>query len=237
MRAAEVIAEDFSRRDSQRDILTRPTLTTVIVPCQAGEGPSQLLEAGRERLTLARQSGKDGVIDIGECEKEYGQWQNEMRTGNPFASVIAQDIMEPFPAVLVCDSPDPATVEALRRVKAPVCPIVDAAGRLVGVASAADRRDSTIDAVMPVSSALPISKPETIDHIASFTEIYEAFSTRGCSTLVVVANQRPLGYLEVNNFLSLIEPINANAFSGVSQALQDSLSLVVRSINNEVEAV
>ena len=58
-----------------------------------------------------------------------------MATGNPFANVVAQDIMEPFPAILECDAEAERTGRALRRSGIPVRPYVDREGRLVGVAA------------------------------------------------------------------------------------------------------
>jgi hypothetical protein len=75
--------------------------------------------------------------------------------------------------------------------------------------------------------------PETISHSASFPEIYEAFSTRGCSTLVVVAGEHPLGYLSCDGFLSMIDPINAESFLSSHESAEDLSYLIVPSTIGE----
>jgi len=72
--------------------------------------------------------------------------------------------------------------------------------------------------------------PETISYDANFPEIYEAFSSRGCSTLVVTANDRPLGYLTCDGFLSMIDPIHASSFAHIDKPADDLSYLVVPSI-------
>ena len=76
--------------------------------------------------------------------------------------------------------------------------------------------------------------PETISNGASFPEIYEAFSSRGCSTLVVVAGEHPLGYLTCDGFLSMIDPINAETFSNTRESADDLAYLIVPSTIGEV---
>lgn len=232
---AEAIAEEFSRRDSQRDSLSIPTLTTGIVTWQAGESSIQLLERGIEAYMLARQSGGDCVMDYNEFAADYSRWQDEMRTGNPFSEVVAQDIMEPFPASLLCDSHRDSIVISLQRACVPVCPVVDADNRLVGVASADANKEKISEAKIGESpTSLPIRQPETILDTASFAEIYESFSNNGCAALVVVTkDDLPLGYVTFRNFLSLIEPINKETFSRNGAPIDDSRYLLVGALTDE----
>ena len=67
---------------------------------------------------------------------------------------------------------------------------------------------------------------ETIPYDATFPEIYEAFSTRGCGTLVVTADDRPLGYVTREGFLSMIDPIHAESFANNGETT-DKLSYLV----------
>ena len=72
-----------------------------------------------------------------------------------------------------------------------------------------------------------LARPETIPHDASFPEIFEAFSSRGCATLVVTAGDRPLGYLTCDGFLSMIDPIHAETFAHTSKLVDELAYLVV----------
>ena len=119
-----------------------------------------------------------------------------MATGNPFSNVVAQDIMEPFPALLEYDAPHSEISEALRRTGLPVRPFVDKNGKLKGVAaeecSVRETRISDDDA----QPGEKLVTPETISFDASFPEIYEAFSSRGCATLVVTHDERLLDLVD-----------------------------------------
>jgi GGDEF domain-containing protein len=226
---AEHFAKDFGSSESQRETIPRPTLTSAVVPWTAGLAPDRLVNDALETLALARQSGGDCVLQHGDFAKELATWQYEMSAGNPFENVVAQDIMEPFPALLLCDTDQTAMADALRRSGVPVCPYVDRQGRLVRVETNADAKsDATAGEPNRVPNS-PHSAPDTISHDASFPEIYEAFSSRGCSTLVVTAGDHPLGYLTCDGFLSMIDPINSASFANGSEPTDDMSFLVVPS--------
>ena len=87
-----------------------------------------------ETLELAEHSGGGCVILEGEFSKEFAAWKEDMSSGNPFVNVVAQDIMEPFPAVLQLDAEQSELADVLRNSGIPVRPYVDRDGRLVGIA-------------------------------------------------------------------------------------------------------
>jgi GGDEF domain-containing protein len=232
---AEQIAQRFSAAQADRESGSRLSVTTAIVPWRVGVHAEQLLAQGHETLAIAQQSGGDCAIEQNEFAQELASWQNELAAGSPFANVIAQDIMEPFPAVLERDSTNQAMLAALRRSGAPVWPFVDREGRLVGVASPGSDSDATAGRGSNSHARPALTDPVTIAHNAAFPEIYEAFSTQGCLTIVVVADDRPVGYLTCSGFLSLIEPINSATFASHEPAPDDSRSLLVGSIVNEGE--
>src|SRR5690606_108954 len=101
------------------------TLTSAIVPWRVGVSPEQLLDEGRETLQVAKQSGGAAAVAHGDYAQELANWQNELAAGSPFSNVIAQDIMEPFPAILERESDNRAMLAALRRSECPIWPLVD----------------------------------------------------------------------------------------------------------------
>jgi hypothetical protein len=190
-----------------------------------------------ETLELAEHSGGDCVIQQGDFQQELAAWQNEMAEGNPFADVVAQDIMEPFPALLMQGVDQPELADALHRSGIPVRPYVDRDGRLVGVLPEPASKAGTQLGDNRDGSIADLEVPETISHSASFPEIYEAFSSRGCSTLVVVAGEHPLGYLSCESFLSMIDPIQADSFARTPESADDLAYLIVPSAMGEPAAV
>jgi GGDEF domain-containing protein len=232
---AEMLAKDFGSRGSHHESIPRPTLTSAVAPWSAGNQADRFLSDALETLVLAEHSGGGRVILHGEFSKELAGWKEEMSTGNPFINVVAQDIMQPFPAFLERDAEQSDLAEALRRSGIAVRPYVDCDGRLVGVAddeqASAATRIGHDEAIGDVTLAMP----ETISYDASFPEIYEAFSSRGCATLVVTADDRPLGYLTCDGFLSMIDPIHAESFAHTDKSTDDLAYLVVPSTIGDAE--
>jgi GGDEF domain-containing protein len=232
---AERITEAFRAAQTDRQHGAQFSLSTVIVPWQVGVTPEELLKQGEETLQVAKQSGGDCILEHGAYAKEITAWQEELTGGSPFANMTAQDIMEPFPFVLKSNSDNSATLAALRRSGAPVWPFIDEEGKLAGVASPEMITDAGAQRG-PNSRARPATVPAvTIEHHATFPEIYEAFSTQGCLEMVVVADRRPVGYLTLNGFFSLIEPIDSATYAADERADEDSLSLLVGSNLNASE--
>lgn len=230
---AESLAKDFSSRESHHESIPRPTLTSAVVPWAAGTNAEKFLNDALETLDLAIHSGGDCVVVDGEFNEELAAWQEEMANGNPFTNVVAQDIMEPFPALLARDADDAELADLLRQVGVPVRPYVDRAGKLVGVAN--DQSAAAATRIGPAASPTcgALASAETIAHDASFPEIFEAFSSRGCAALVVTTSDEPLGYLTCEGFLSMIDPIHAESFASGSEPTDDMDYLIVPSLVGE----
>jgi hypothetical protein len=144
--------------------------------------------------------------------------------------------MEPFPAILQLDIEQSELADVLRISGIPVRPYVDRDGRLVGVA--VDEHvggEALIDRAAGLAGETLVM-PETISYDASFPEIFEAFSSRGCATLVVTANDRPLGYLTCDGFLSMIDPIDAASFAQTDASADELNYLVVPTFIGEAAA-
>jgi diguanylate cyclase (GGDEF)-like protein len=228
---AETLAHDFGGRESRLDASPRPTLTSAVIPWTAGDKADRLVTEALETLHLAETSGGDCVVLHGEFSKELAAWQEEMSAGNPFSNVVAQDVMEPFPALLEQGAEPDGRVAALQRAGIAMRPYVDGSGHLVGVAE-----NGNAGAETRIGSNEQIAMPETISHNASFPEIYEAFSSRGCSTLVVTADNHPLGYLTCEGFLSMIDPITSETFANTSKSAEELTYLAVPSVIGVLES-
>jgi GGDEF domain-containing protein len=224
---AEALSKDFASRESRHESIPRPTLTSAVMPWDPATKADRCLSDALELLDLAGHSGSDCVVQHGDFNKQLNEWRQEMATGNPFSNVVAQDIMEPFPALLQFDAPHSEISDALRRAGLPVRPFVDKNGKLKGVAA---EECSVRETRVSDENGQPSEKlvtPETISFDASFPDIYEAFSSRGCATLVVTHDERPLGYLTCDGFLSLIDPIDSGSFSHTDKSADDLAYLVV----------
>jgi hypothetical protein len=207
------------------------------MPWEAASKADRVVTDALDLLALAGQSGSDCIVLDGQYNKELTNWRQEMLAGNPFSNVVAQDIMEPFPALLQQDGTQSEIAEALRRAGFPLRPYVDGSGRLKGVAAdESSVRETRVSDEFAQADEKLIT-PETISYDASFPEIYEAFSSRGCATLVVTHDKHPLGYLTCDGFLSLIDPIHAKSFAHTDKSADELAYLVVPSTICEAPAV
>jgi hypothetical protein len=129
--------------------------------------------------------------------------------------------------VLEQNAPHGELTEALRRSGFPVRPFVDSKGRLKGVAAEEGSVRETRISDDSGERGERLVTPDTIPYDASFPEIYDAFSSRGCATLVVTHDEHPLGYLTCDGFLSLIDPLNTQSFAHTSKSADELAYLVV----------
>lgn len=237
---AETLVRDFGGRESLHESIPRSALTSAVVPWSPGSNADRFLNDAMETLELAEHSGGGCVISEVELSQEVAAWKAEMCSGNPFVNVVAQDIMEPFPAVLQIEfeqNEQSELAEVLRNSGIPLRPYVDRDGQLIGVAV-----DESVEGERLIDRASGMTNdtlimPETISFDASFPEIFEAFSSRECTTLVVTANDRPLGYLTCDGFLSMIDPIDADSFVKSEASVDELKYLVVPSSFGEAAAV
>jgi GGDEF domain-containing protein len=235
--AAESLAKDFGSRESLHESAPRPTLTCAVMPWGAGSKADRLLNDALELLKLAEHSGGDCVVLHGDFSRERTAWQEEITTGNPFANVVAQDIMEPFPALLEHNSQQPELADALQRANVPVRPYVDRDGRLVGIATDVESAAELDNGHESSAVGETLATPQTIPHDATFSEIYETFTSRVCAALVVVAGDQPLGYITCDGFLSMIDPIHADLFAQTDKHADELRYLLVPSRIDEPAAV
>jgi GGDEF domain-containing protein len=233
---AESLAKDFGSRESHHESIPRPAITSAVVPWSANSDSVRCLIDALETLALAEHSGGGRVLQHGEFSKELAAWNEEISTGNPFASVVAQDIMEPFPAFFSRDAEQAELNDALHQADIAVRPYVDREGRLAGVASDEHNTAETVIGDSSDTFDSSLATLETIPYDATFPEIYEAFSTRGCGTLVVTAEDRPLGYVTREGFLSMIDPIHAESFANNGDTTDKLSYLVVPSTIGSAEA-
>jgi hypothetical protein len=234
-RIAESLAKDFSSRESLHESIPRPAITSAVVPWSADNDGCRCLNDALETLGLAEHSGGGKVLEHGEFHRELSDWNEEVSTGNPFANVVAQDIMELFPAFLDRETEQPELVAALRGANLAVQPYIDREGRLAGAVTDEQNTADTFNGNSSETFDSSLPMPETISYQATFPDIYEAFSASGCKTLVVTAGDRPLGYVTRDGFLSMIEPIAAESYD-TGGAATDKLSyLVVPHLAGSVE--
>ena len=231
---AEQLTKNFRDAQTERDSAPKHSLSIAVVPWNCQTSPEQLLSQAQETLAIALQSGGDITIEQNTFAAALSAWQNELNVGSPFSNVVAQDIMEPFPGAIEREPLNRPMFAAFRRSGMPIWPFVNREGRLVGVVTPGSSDDAG-QCDEHGEEDLELSKPVTIAHNATFSEIYEAFSTHGCLEMVVVVGDRPIGYITFGGFISLIEPIDSATFARGEPDFHDSRSLLVAPLINGPE--
>jgi hypothetical protein len=221
---AESLTKEFGSRESLPESIPSPTLTCAVTSWTCDNAADRLLNDALETLKLGGQSGGDRVIATGDFSKELDAWQQEMAQGSPFANVVAQDIMEPFPII---PNRNGANARCFDDVLAGAAlrAYLEGNGHFAAGAGA--------DGKPGASEHAKGSMPEAIANNASFPEIYEAFTSRGCAELVVTAGDRPLGYITCDYFMSIIDPIDAESFTHTNKSIDELAFLVVTSTIGE----
>jgi GGDEF domain-containing protein len=222
---AEHLAQKFRGEQSERESGVLLSVATAVAAWQIGDSPEQLLADGIAKLASAGQVGGDCVVEHNPSASDVARWQTELAAGNLFSSATAQDLMEPFTAVLDHEAPNAAVLAALHGAGVAVWPLVDREGRLVAIGSP----ENTADDVQPnaTENGSHAIASKTINHNATLAEVNQAFSKQNCHALVVVAGRRPIGYLSRSSLEALLKPIDSETFATSEPIHDDAKSLRV----------
>jgi CBS domain-containing protein len=198
----------------------------------------ELLDRATEALTHAKYSGKNWVVQVGQFDQALAGWRKELNSGNPFASVSARDIMQPFSYLLQSGLDFDRVAPRLLTSGLEYFAVVDKNRSLVGVIGRDQLPQSGPSPADPPPTATgpPLIAPQTVAEEAPFSEVVERFSTEDLPLLVVVRNKEPRGYISREGFLNLIEPIHTSTFRPTWPFSQGTDYLIVPEIVKLEEA-
>ncbi len=218
---AESLARDFSSRESRLESIPRPALTSAVAAYVSNSQNEDPLQHVLETLELAEQSGGGRVLQHGEFNSEKAAWTNDVLNGNPFASVVAQDIMESFPAIYSLDEYSTSDHENFDQPAH--ARLAEVNGHLCSLGIDHSVRE-TIQDISDTTSDWPKPSIETISWKATFPEIYETFAQRECESLIVTNQHgQPQGYITRDGFLSMIDPLDTS-YCDSDDNISDELS-------------
>ncbi len=210
----ESIADRFTGRESLfGKAKWRPTLSATLLTWDEKCSPEELVDQSLTALEYTMHFGGNTILAWAEIEAEIRHRQREMVSGNPFADVIAADVMEPFPTVLSIQQDATLLLEAFARISPPLMPLVDNDGLLLGMA---DHR--LLKKLAPSQGAslrdhlAELEQPVTAVHDSSLAEVFEQFSSDPTDTLVVLRDGRPLGFITREGLASLVEPVGRDTY-------------------------
>ncbi|WP_442484606.1 hypothetical protein [Aeoliella sp. SH292] len=220
---ADAIASRFSSNDTLvRTLRSLPTLTAVHGDWDVTIAPAEQLDRCASALEQSFSYGGNHIASASEVQQRVAQWRSDLDTGVPFEEVIAQDLMEFFPAILTREQLDAGFDRALPAagLQLPCLPVVDDEGRLTGSLTFTDG---------PRRGARGALMPHIVEYHQPLSELFEAFNATESDYLVVVdGRQRPIGYLTCESLASLVlDQMSAERYRAGEQSEFTTASLVV----------
>lgn len=153
----------------------------------------QLVDRADQGLRIAKQSGRDQVVAFSQSCLERAAWNDS--PGDAFAQLTAEEIMTPLVAALDESTPLDEATSFLLNLRLESTPIIDGAGKLVGVLGEEDLAEAlttpqawdwTVADVMKKS-------PACFTLRATASSIHDFLSRTGARRVIVLDNQRPVG--------------------------------------------
>jgi diguanylate cyclase (GGDEF)-like protein len=176
--------------------------------------PLEVLDRASEALAHAKSSGRDCVVRAGEFDEQFAEWRKELNTGNPFVTVTARDVMQPFGFLLRPDVDFRRACGQLLKSALEYFAVIDNNRSLIGtihrdelVVHAPGKGDQ-----VSTDSRLPLHKPFAVPEETPFGDLVERFTSEDDPLVVVVRDREPRGYITREGFLNLIEPVHTDTF-------------------------
>lgn len=187
-------------------------LATTLTEDEDAEG---LLQRACEAVRDAKRSGRDCLVVAGQFAEETEAWTHVMRTGNPFASSTARDLMTPF-ALQLRGSDTVAFAAALfAQTRLELLPVVDFQGRFAGIVEREDIEEIialTLPSAQPIEQVMRRDVPAVADS-SRFDVVFEHFTRDDQPVLVVVRAHHALGFISRERFLGLVKPLSTDQFA------------------------
>jgi diguanylate cyclase (GGDEF)-like protein len=176
--------------------------------------PMEVLDRASEALAHAKNSGRDCVVRAGEFDEQFAEWRREVNTGNPFITVTARDVMQPFGFLLRPDVDFRRACGQLLKSALEYFAVIDNNRSLVGTIHRDELTTKVPGQVDQVStdSRLPLHKPFAVPEETPFGDLVERFTTEDDPLVVVVRDREPRGYITREGFLNLIEPVHTDSY-------------------------
>lgn len=186
--------------------------------------PEAVLARAEQALQTAKQSGRSSVVRYGELEDDSLAWSDM----GIFERTTALDLMTPCTLAVRGEESLSYAAALLKRSPQPALPVVDTAGRLVGLLLA-EELSSSISARSEkdrtVADAMSGDAP-TFDEFATFASLRDFFTQDSRSVAAVTRGGRPIGLVTPDNLAALCQPLTADSFAP-SCAESDSTDYLV----------
>jgi diguanylate cyclase (GGDEF)-like protein len=208
----------------------RLSLSGGVAVCEGkDDSPESLLDRAEQLLRDAQRSGGDLCLAAGHCDEERRQWLDNLRSGHPFESAAAREVMTPFTLSLRVSDTIAYAGALFAQTQLDVLPVIDFSNRFVGIVECEQIREALATAGRSGQPLEPIAQRDVpqVPDAASFATVIDQFIKHDRSLLVVTKRSRPLGYIVRERFLNLVKPIQPDLFAPAADPLAGSGYLVV----------
>ncbi|QEG34454.1 diguanylate cyclase domain-containing protein [Bythopirellula goksoeyrii] len=205
------------------------SISGVVLNWPAGDTAEDAVTRGTTALSQVRGYGGNLILDANDVEQEFSTWKQKFP---PYHEVYAQHVMEALPLVLPKDGLGSGENQSLgiysfasNQTLPPCVPVVDEKGQLLGALESDSFRQSGSDVFHTIDEHLvPVSDTVKVD--MRLDEIISSMAMAQKDYLVVVENEKPVGYITYDNLAALtVDPIDEQ--SGLDPAEAGLNSLVV----------
>ena len=217
---AEAVNRSFAASDTLvREIRSVSSVSAVVAPWDAAIDIDEQLDRLGTTLEQTHYFGGDYIAAASDVQQNVTSWRTDLDDGVPFQDVVAQDLMELFPAIVTREQAETGYLSALptTQLQVPCLPVVDDNGRLCGSLEFATH------------AAGRGNEAHTIEYNQPLSDLFEAFNTTESDYLVVVDDQQsPLGYLTCEGLASLVlDRMSADRYRLGESAPTGAASLIV----------
>lgn len=189
------------------------SVSSVVLDWPAGDTGADAVTRGLTALEHARGYGGNQILTADKLEQDHSEWTQNFQ---PFHEIRAEHVMESLPLVLPAngsmsaDCGGSSTHAFISNQPVPPCvPVVDEGGSLVGVVEEDSWHQHGGGVFQSVDEYL-VGVSELADASISFDDLVESASASERDYLVVVDNQRPIGYVTTQSLAAVkIDPVDA----------------------------
>jgi diguanylate cyclase (GGDEF)-like protein len=164
----------------------------------------------QDALDDALRSGGDFVACYGQFDEDRRKWASQLKSGEPFASCMARDVMLPFSLELAASDTLALAAALFAHTRLELLPVVDAHRRFVGILTHEELRDALANSARPTQSVEQLVKRDTpvVLETTLFEEVISHFVGDDQTLLVVVSKEGAgRGYIERERFLNIVKPL------------------------------
>lgn len=176
-----------------------------------------ILTAVERTLSHANVLGGASIVPCGQFDQDYSQWQDKNWAGIDLSSLTARDAMVPFTFQWDASVSSETAEMAIRNSGVAYIPCLGDDGLYLGVISretpgsqapeGAGREESKESSILD-----RLETPQTVREDLPYAELMDHFTADDQHLLVVLRNERPLGYVTHAALASLLESVDQETF-------------------------